>query len=82
MKRWWFAAVLLMAATAQSAADPDAILQFNAHYEPLFRKYFGCPLRATSIKECRPGQGTLDLKEFRASCQAARLLFDLKGACQ
>lgn len=80
----WRTVFLLGAMTLPGAPPgptPEALTRFHDHYGIFFRKYFGCPPEALKPEECLPGQGIVDLRELKASCEAAKDLFALEGSC-
>jgi len=73
--------LVAMSLFAQPCIEPGCLLNFNEHYDRFFRKYMGCVPHAITTDDCRPSEGILDVKEMKASCEAAKNLFGLQGKC-
>lgn len=65
------------------AAEPDAALTahaivFTRHWQAFLLAYTGCPAGARDVADCRPALGSLNYREWKASREAAKALFDLR----
>jgi hypothetical protein len=81
VKRYALLGVLLFAVSI--AAEPDAALMehaltFTRHWQAFLLAYTGCPAAARDVAECRPALGSIDYREWKASREAAKALFDLR----
>jgi hypothetical protein len=65
------------------AAEPDVALTehaltFTRHWQAFLQAYTGCPANARDVADCRPALGAIDYREWKASREAAKKLFDLR----
>ena len=78
--------VLLLIAAALFAVQVEEfdarVLKFQRHWDKFLRAQWGCGPAAARRSDCNPTLSMPDLREFRASCEAARSLWDLKGDCR
>lgn len=74
--------LLLRASAAPSVQEFDLrVWRMQMHWNKFLRSQWGCASDAANKSECnRPP--TSNLAEFRASCEAAKTLWELKGDCQ
>lgn len=81
IRRLLLTTLFVVPALSAPGIDGASLIRFNDHYELLFREFMGCPKDATDIGQCASGQGVLNVRELRQSCEAAKQLFGLQGQC-
>lgn len=70
--------VVLWQPVASASIAPSTLVDFHKHYDAFVREYLGCAPDAADIRDCHPGRGTFDVKEWLAARNAAKQLFDLR----
>jgi hypothetical protein len=59
------------------------IIKFDQPYDRFIRAYFGCPPAGQfEAADCKVAARETRLKDMVAACEAAKDLFNLKGACE
>ncbi len=75
------ARIIILLAIPLSAGAPDHLVRalgFERHWNPYFRKLFGCPLEGLADgTNCKPALGWTDYREYRKARSEAKKLFDL-----